>query len=76
MLFRSYRKLKTARDSGEVKRKAAPTVKSVPTKNGTPQRQKEAMAAKNIRAKVLSGQGTTQDGLDFLKRISSVSKKL
>jgi len=71
-----YRKLKTARDSGEVKRKAAPTVKSVPTKNGTPQRQKEAMAEKNIRAKVLSGQGTTQDGLDFLKRISSVSKKL
>jgi hypothetical protein len=28
------------------------------------------------RSKVLSGQGSKQDELDFLKRISSVSKKL
>jgi len=71
-----YRKLKTARDTGEAKRKAVPTVKSVPTKKGTPQSQKEYDAAKTARAKVLSGKGTKEDELAFLKRISSVSKKL
>jgi len=71
-----YRKLKTARDTGEVKRKASPTVKSVPTKKGTPTSQKERENVSNNRSKVLSGQGSTQDQLDFLKRISSVSKKL
>jgi len=71
-----YRKLKTARDTGEAKRKAVPTVKSVPTKKGTPQSQKEQDAAKTARARVLSGKGTKEDELAFLKRISSVSKKL
>jgi hypothetical protein len=71
-----YRKLKTAKDTGEVKRKAAPAVKSVPTKKGTPTSQKERETVNNNRSKVLSGQGSTQDQLDFLKRISSVSKKL
>jgi len=71
-----YRKLKTAKDTGEVKRKAAPAVKSVPTKKGTPTSQKERESVNNNRSKVLSGQGSTQDQLDFLKRISSVSKKL
>jgi hypothetical protein len=71
-----YRKLKTAKDTGEVKRKAAPAVKSVPTKKGTPASQKERETVNNNRSKVLSGQGSTQDQLDFLKRISSVSKKL
>ena len=71
-----YRKLKTAKDTGEVKRKQVQTVKSVPTKKGTPQLQREASAAKEVRSKVLTGQGSKQDELDFLKRISSVSKKL
>ena len=71
-----YRKLKTAKDTGAVKRKAAPTVKSVPSKKGTPKSQKEQQAAVNTRSKVLSGEGSKQDELDFLKRISSVSKKL
>lgn len=71
-----YRKLKTAKDTGAVKRKAAPTVKSVPSKKGTPKAQKEKQAANASRSKVLSGEGSRQDELDFLKRISSVSKKL
>jgi len=71
-----YRKLKTAKDTGEVKRKATPSVKSVPTKNGLPATKKEQQANTEARSKVLSGQGSKQDELDFLKRISSVSKKL
>ena len=71
-----YRKLKTAKEKGEVKRKAVPTVKSVPTKKGTPVSQKQKSADQESRKRVLSGQGSNQDQLDFLKRISSVSKKL
>lgn len=71
-----YRKLKTARETGEVKRKTVQTVKSVPTKSGIPQSQKAREQATTARSKVLSGQGSKQDELDFLKRISSVSKKL
>ena len=71
-----YRKLKTAKETGAVKRKAAPTTKSVPSKKGLPQSQREKQTVNENRAKVLSGQGSTQDQLDFLKRISSVSKKL
>ena len=71
-----YRKLKTAKEKGAEKRKALPTVKSVPSKKGTPASQKQRDAESQTRAKVLSGAGTKQDELDFLKRISSVSKKL
>ncbi len=71
-----YRKLKTAKEKGEVKRKAVPSVKSVPTKKGIPASQKQKSAEQETRKKVLSGQGSSQDQLDFLKRISSVSKKL
>lgn len=71
-----YRKLKTAKETGEVKRKAAVSVKSVPTKNGLPATKKAQQATTENRSKVLSGQGSKQDELDFLKRISSVSKKL
>jgi len=71
-----YRKLKTAKDTGEVKRKAVASVKSIPTKSGQPSSQKSREADNNARGKVLSGQGSKQDELDFLKRISSVSKKL
>jgi hypothetical protein len=71
-----YRKLKTAKDTGEVKRKAVATVKSIPSKSGQPSSAKAKAADINARGKVLSGQGSKQDELDFLKRISSVSKKL
>jgi len=71
-----YRKLKTAKETGEVKRKAAPMVKSVPSKKGIPTSQREKQSTNESRNKVLSGQGSKQDELDFLKRISSVSKKL
>jgi hypothetical protein len=71
-----YRKLKTAKETGEAKRKATPNVKSIPSKKGTSSSQKEKQAVNNNRAKVLTGQGSKQDELDFLKRISSVSKKL
>jgi len=71
-----YRKLKTAKETGEVKRKAAPSVKSIPSKKGNSISQKEQQSNTNNRSRVLSGQGSKQDELDFLKRISSVSKKL
>lgn len=71
-----YRKLKTAKETGEAKRKTVATTKSVPTKNGTPAAKKQQANETNQRAKVLSGNGSNQDQLDFLKRISSVSKKL
>jgi hypothetical protein len=71
-----FRKLKTAKETGAEKRKALPTVKSVPSKKGIPTSQKAKDAASQNRAKVLSGEGSKQDELDFLKRISSVSKKL
>jgi len=71
-----YRKLKTAKETGEAKRKASPNVKSIPSKKGTSSSQKEKQAVNNNRSKVLTGQGSKQDELDFLKRISSVSKKL
>jgi len=71
-----YRKLKTAKEAGEVKRKAVTSVKSIPSKAGQPQSQRVKEADQASRGKVLSGQGSKQDELDFLKRISSVSKKL
>jgi len=71
-----YRKLKTAKETGEAKRKTVTSTKSVPTKNGTPAAKKQQASETNQRAKVLSGNGSNQDQLDFLKRISSVSKKL
>jgi hypothetical protein len=71
-----YRKLKTLKDTGEAKRKATPSQKSIPTKKGTPQTQREREATTTARQKVLTGNGSKQDELDFLKRISSVSKKL
>lgn len=71
-----YRKLKETTTKGAVKRKAVPTSRSVPTKKGTPQSVQQKRVVDESRAKVLSGNGSNQDQLDFLKRISSVSKKL
>ena len=75
-LLNDYRKLKTAKDSGAMKRKEVTSVKSIPSKKGTSSTQKEQSSIANNRNKVLSGQGNKGDELDFLKRISSVSKKL
>lgn len=71
-----YRKLKTAKETGEVKRKAAPVAKSIPTKSGKSVTQKEQQRSNETRSKVLSGQGSKDDELSFLKSISSISRKL
>ena len=71
-----YRRLKTTKEAGAVKRKAAPVAKSVPTRKGTPAVQKQVQAVKASRERVLSGQAGEAEQMDFLKRISSVSRKL
>ena len=70
-----YRKLKQKADVGSIKRKSTPS-KSIPTKKGTPQSERQKQADSNQRAKVLSGDSSQKDQLDFLKRISKVSQKL
>jgi hypothetical protein len=70
-----YRTLKQAADKGSSKRKVAPTSKSVPTKKGVNADSRTKQADQNLRAKALSGQAGKQEGLDFLKSISKVSKK-
>lgn len=70
-----YRKLKQTVDAGSVKRKDTPT-KSIPTKKGTPAADRQKAAESNNRNKVLSGDSSQKDQLDFLKRISKVSQKL
>lgn len=71
-----YRKLKTAKESGEAKRKNLPASKSVPLKKGTPQDVKKKAADASLRTKVLSGQADAAQQQDFLKSISSISRKL
>jgi len=71
-----YRKLKTAKEVGAAKRTAPAPTKSIPTKSGVTPQRREQENASNSRSKVLTGNGSKQDELDFLKRISSVSKKL
>ena len=71
-----YRKLKTAKDKGAEKRKAAPAKKSIPVKKGKSIDEVKASKQKSTRAKVLTGEGSERDQLDFLKNISSISKKL
>jgi len=71
-----YRKLKTAKESGEVKRKALPPSKSVPLKKGATQETKKKVADASLRTKVLSGQADATTQQDFLKSISSISRKL
>jgi hypothetical protein len=70
-----YRKLKTAKDKGAEKRKAAPTKKSIPVKKGKSMDDVKATKTKSMREKVLTGAGSERDQLDFLKNLSSVSKK-
>lgn len=75
-MLNDYRLLKTAKDKGAEKRKAAPTKKSIPVKKGKSIDEVKAGKTKSTRAKVLTGEGSERDQLDFLKNISSISKKL
>jgi len=71
-----YRKLKTAKDTGAAKRKAVPAAKSIPTRKGTPTESRKTAAVQQSRERVLSGQAGEAEQMDFLKRISSVSRKI
>jgi hypothetical protein len=71
-----YRLLKTAKETGAAKRKTAPIVKSVPSKKGPTQAAVTKRNDANLRSKVLSGQGTSQDQTAFLASISSIRHKL
>jgi hypothetical protein len=71
-----FRVLKTAQTAGATKRKTVVAAKSVPTKKGTPAAVKATTSQQKQREQVLTGQGSERDQLDFLKRLSSVSKKL
>lgn len=70
-----YRKLKTAKDTGEVKRKAVVAVKSIPTKNGVSTTQRKQADA-SLRSQVLSGKADASSEMNFLKSISSIGRKL
>lgn len=71
-----YRKLKTAKESGEVKRKEAAPTKSVPLKKGQPVDQKRKAADASLRNQVFSGKADAASQNEFLKSISSISRKL
>ena len=70
-----YRMLKTKAAKGEVKRKES-AAKATPVKKGTPQITKQKQVNTDLRNRTLSGEGSNQDHLDFLKNLSNVSKKL
>jgi len=65
-----YRKLKLKVSKGAVKRKAMPKAKSAPVKKGMSRSSKQAKADSSVRNKVLTGEGTASDQLDFLKNLS------
>jgi len=71
-----YRKLKVSKDTGAEKRKAAPAAKSIPTKKGQTSSAKQAANQSSLRSRVMSGQSSNTDQMDFLKNISSISRKL
>lgn len=71
-----YRKLKQAKEVGAVKRKAAPAAKSIPIRKTATVQQKQVAAEQASRERVLRGQAGEAEQLDFLKRISSVSRKI
>jgi hypothetical protein len=75
-VLNDYRLLKTAKDTGVVKRKAAPVAKSVPSKKGPTQAAKTKRSEENLRTKVLSGNSSKDEQTDFLKSISSIRHKL
>lgn len=73
-----YRNLKEAVEKGASKRTQRVTTpsKAVPMKKGTPPAAAAKKAHANLRQTVLSGKGDPGQQLDFLKGISSISKKL
>lgn len=73
-----YRSLKEAVAKGASKRteKQNPASKAVPMKKGTPPVAAAKKAQASLRSTVLSGKGDAGQQLDFLKGISSISKKL
>jgi hypothetical protein len=74
-MLNEYRILKTAKETGVVKRKSAPVVKSIPSKKAPKAEVKEKRAHQANRERVFSGQATPQEQNDFLKNLSSVVKK-
>lgn len=73
-----YRSLKEAVEKGASKRteKKVPASKAVPVKKGTPQSVTARKNQASLRSVVLSGKADAGQQLDFLKNISSISKKL
>jgi len=73
-----YRSLKEAVEKGASKRteKKVPASKAVPVKKGTPPSVAAKKSQASLRSTVLSGKGDAGQQLDFLKGISSISKKL
>ena len=65
-----YRKLKAKATTGAVKRKATPKAKSAPIKKGPTRNSKADKASSKVRAKVLSGSGSEEDQMNFLKKLS------
>lgn len=70
-----FRRLKTASTKGAAKRKSAPTTKAIPIKKGKTQNARDKAKQKDTRSKVLSGSASEDEQLDFLKSISTVSRK-
>ncbi len=65
-----YRKLKQKATKGAEKRKATPKAKSAPIKKGPSRNQKQDKATGKIRSRVLAGDSSATDQMDFLKNIS------
>jgi len=65
-----YRKLKQKITKGAVKRKATPKAKSAPVKKGLSRTSKQAKTDSTVRNKVLTGEGSENDQLAFLKNLS------
>jgi hypothetical protein len=70
-----FRRLKTAANKGAAKRKSAPTAKAIPIKKGKTQNAKDQAKQQDTRSKVLSGAASADEQIDFLKSISTVSRK-
>ena len=65
-----YRKLKQKVSKGAVKRKATPKAKSAPIKKGPSRNSQKAKASSEVRSKVLTGGGSQEDQMSFLKNLS------
>lgn len=66
-----YRQLKERSTKGAIKRKRSPKAKSIPTKKAPSKAMKATREQNDLKARVLSGQGSKQDQLDFIKSFSN-----